>query len=349
MKGDDNNSSSQIIQVLSNNGVINFKKFRATRIFKQQPITSQDGDNVTFTISFEDYAGNQILVNSTTDGSIVKYDDRVPSLDPISITSDNKNSASFPVDKRLAMPNDNVTLSFTTPEDLDNISLNFANENVIPNLSGNNYTFKKLMIDNDINKSFYSDSSCGSSNRSTGCKIPFNIVAKDFAGNQSVHTEINTSDNSSVKFDGIDPTLTYINFRTDNCNIYAGKVGDTQKLSVIASEPMLRDSVIVNFHNGSDNFSNKTGQISITYGGNTGDLLSNDNFTAERVFTNTDAEGDIKIYSYLTDPAGNSYQSDNTSDSSYVIFDRTIPVLDNISIFTNNDSGFDNYSMSGHF
>ena len=66
----------------------------------------------------------------------------MPSLDPISITSDNKNSASFPVDKRLAMPNDNVTLSFTTPEDLDNISLNFANENVIPNLSGNNYTFK---------------------------------------------------------------------------------------------------------------------------------------------------------------------------------------------------------------
>ena len=80
-------------------------------------------------------------------------------------------------------------------------------------------------------------------------------------------------------------------------------------MRVIASEPMLRDSVIVNFHNGSDNFSNKSGQISITYGGNTGDLLSNDNFTAERVFTNTDVEGEIKIFSFLTDPAGNSFQN----------------------------------------
>ena len=86
-------------------------------------------DNVTFSIYFEDYAGNAVVVTSTTDDSKVTYDDQIPVLTPIVITSNNLNTASKSVDKLLAKPNDNVTLSFITPEILDNLTVTLATDN----------------------------------------------------------------------------------------------------------------------------------------------------------------------------------------------------------------------------
>ena len=93
------------------------------------------------------------------------------------ITSNNINSASVSADKRLAMPGDNVTITFTTPENLDNISLNFANEDVVvAGPSGFDYQYKRAMYDNDTTRNFYSASACGADNRSKGCKIPFSLI-----------------------------------------------------------------------------------------------------------------------------------------------------------------------------
>ena len=87
MAGDDNNSSGQTLQVLQNNGVLDYKRYSATRIFQtSSPLTSQHGDNVTFTIDFMDYAGNLATVNATTDSSNVKYDDQKPDLTRIEIS-----------------------------------------------------------------------------------------------------------------------------------------------------------------------------------------------------------------------------------------------------------------------
>ena len=327
----------------------NFKGWTTSRSFSTSiPKTAQAGDNVTFTIQFEDYAGNigTRIISSTTDNSTVTYDDQVPVLSPILITSDNFNSSGATVDKRLAMPGDNITLNFITPEALDNLTLEFANETVSPTLVGDNYTFIKRMDDNDTIKTF---NSCA--NRITGCQVPFQIVSTDFAGNQSTHNQTGTTDNSTVKFDGINPDLTSVNFSTDNCNVRAGKVGDRQTLIATASEPLLQSSVLVHFlsDNGShqDNFTAPS-QISLNFSGTSGDLASSQQLSADRVFTSTDVEGPISFYSYFTDPAGNSNENLNTTtDTSSVTFDRSIPKLNNISVSTDNDPGFDNHSMPG--
>ena len=90
------------------------------------------------------------------------------------------------------------------------------------------------MYDNDTTRNFYSASVCGADNRSKGCKIPFEIIAKDFAGNSTTSTNDNTTDNSSVKFDGIKPGIDNATFLTDNCNDHAGKVFDNLTLSLFA-------------------------------------------------------------------------------------------------------------------
>ncbi|MDP6638319.1 MAG: Ig-like domain-containing protein [SAR324 cluster bacterium] len=202
------------------------------------------------------------------------------------------------------------------------------------------------MDDNDTIKTF---NSCA--NRITGCQVPFQIVSTDFAGNQSTHNQTGTTDNSTVKFDGINPDLTSVNFSTDNCNVRAGKVGDRQTLIATASEPLLQSSVLVHFlsDNGShqDNFTAPS-QISLNFSGTSGDLTSRHQLSADRVFTSTDVEGPISFYSYFTDPAGNSNENLNTTtDTSSVTFDRSIPKLNNISVSTDNDPGFDNHSMPG--
>ena len=348
--GDDNNTTQVTPNQITGT---NFRQYTMSRVFSTaSPITSQAGDNVTFSIEFEDYAGNKgVLVNSTTDNTTVTYDDQNPILSPIKIISDNTNSSSESPDKRLAKPGDNVTLTFSTPENLDDMVLNFANNTVVPTLAGQDYTFVKMMDTSDTSKNF---NGCTNTTTITGCQIPFQMTATDFAGNQSTHNQDDTTDNSSVKFDGVEPDLSPVNFKTDNCNERAGKVNDNQTLSVTSTEPLLESSVMVHFFtdNGThqDNFTsnNSSDLISISFTGTSGDLVSKNKFAAKRMFKNTDVEGAIKFYTSFTDPAGNFNENLNTTtDTSSVTFDRTIPVLTNISISTDNDPGFDNQSMPG--
>ena len=110
MFGDDNSSTLATIQNILDNGSVNDQDYVASRVFQTStPITKQDGDNVSFQIILEDYAGNQLMIthDNLTDSN-VKYDDQIPSLTTIKIDSDNVNSATENVtpDKQLAKPND---------------------------------------------------------------------------------------------------------------------------------------------------------------------------------------------------------------------------------------------------
>ena len=113
MFGDDNSSTLATLQNILANGSVNDQDYAASRVFQtSSPITKQDGDNVSFQIILEDYAGNQLIItqDNLTDSN-VKYDDQIPSLTTIKIDSDNVNSATENVtpDKQLAKPNDNLT------------------------------------------------------------------------------------------------------------------------------------------------------------------------------------------------------------------------------------------------
>ena len=351
----DDNSTTLVTPSLIN--ASDFRKYTTSRVFTTAtPKTAQAGDNVTFTIQFEDYAGNAgtSIISSTTDNSTVTYDDQAPVLAQILITSDNINSSGQTVDKRLAMPGDNITLNFLTPEALDNLTLEFASETVSPTLVGDNYTFIKRMDDNDTVKTF---NNCG--NRITGCQVPFQIVSTDFAGNQSTENQTGTTDNSTVKFDGIKPLYdcnsgshfnnSYdckVNFSSNNCNDRAAKIDDNISLYFTLSEPVLKNSVKSYLYKDADNYSFNKDNIS--FSGLNGDLESHDKFSLSRKYKNDDIEGDISFYAYFTDPAGNSHENTNTTtDTSKVNFDRTPPQLTSVSVNTNNDTNFSEYAMSG--
>ena len=55
----------------------------------------------------------------------------------------------------------------------------------------------------------------------------------------------------------------------------------------------------------------------------------------------------INFYTYFTDPAGNEFSFNSTTDNTSIIFDRIPPTLDNVSITTDSDTGFEDFIMSG--
>ena len=76
-----------------------------------------------------------------------------------------------------------------------------------------------------------------------------------------------------------------------------------------------------------------------------GDLNSFDKFSTSRNFKGNRPPkqyigGDtINFYTYFTDPAGNEFSFNSTTDGSNIIFDRIPPKLDNVSITTDSDTG----------
>ena len=360
MFGDDNSSTLASIQNILDNGSVNDQDYVASRVFQTStPITKQDGDNVSFQIILEDYAGNQqIITQDNLTDSNVKYDDQIPSLTTIKIDSDNVNSATENVtpDNQLAKPNDNLTLSLVVPELVEFLNLEFLSDNATDNLSTSDnlsYSFLRQMYDNDTSKSFYT-SDCNSPYiPQTGCKIRYDIEAIDYAGNISTHDESNTTDNSTVKYDGIKPTPVVVNFKTANCNNFAAKVGDNATLSVRANEPIYIPSIRNQYLNLPDNYSLVNSDITL-YPDNLstqGDLISYDEFSTKRTFKSTDHQSNtliggntINFYKYFTDPAGNSNSFTNTTDGSSIIFDRIPPKLDNVTISNGDaDIGFENF------
>jgi len=315
-----------------------FSHYTSSRVFSTaSPRTAQSGDNVTFRIEFEDYAGNQgQIISSTTDNTSVTYDDRVPFISSMTINSDNINSSSENFNK-LSMPGDNITVSFITTESLGNLIMELTNEIVSPTLSGDNYTITKKMLQSDTTKAF---NLCA--NRITGCQIPFQINAKDLAGNETILNQDNTTNNSTVKFDGIKPVLTSVKFKSNGCNVFGAKTGDNATLTVSSNEPIFSDISSLNktkvfLDNGSDNLSVTN---LIEYSGTNGDLVSNDEFSVSYKFENGHEQGLIGFYINYVDPAGNknlwTYQNNNTTDGSNITFDSIEPDLDNITIYSNN-------------
>ena len=79
------------------------------------------GDTVNFRVDFADAAGNSGSVDNTTDKSLVKVDLEDPVISNVSITSTNQ-------DPNWAKYGDNLTLSFSTSEPIQDPSDNITIE-----------------------------------------------------------------------------------------------------------------------------------------------------------------------------------------------------------------------------
>ena len=257
---------------------------------------------VAFTIDFTDDAGNSgPQATATTDLSSVTFDQTAPTLNAVSISSDNSNST-------LAKPSDVVTVSFTAPEELSITPTVTIDGNQADSVTGGptDWSATRAMQAGDAESA-----------------VAFTIDFTDDAGNSGPQATA-TTDLSSVTFDQTAPVaLSTVSISSDNSNSTLAKPSDVVTVSFTAPEELSITPTVTIDGNQAD---------SVT-GGPT-------DWSATRAMQAGDAESAVAFTIDFTDDAGNSGpQATATTDLSSVTFDQTAPVaLSTVSISSDNSN-----------
>jgi hypothetical protein len=300
--------------------------------------TAATGDRegtVAFAIDFFDYAGNEgAQVVATNDGTEVIFDETAPNLDDgVTITSDNTNDPAG----TLAIPGDVITLSVTADDIIRKPTIAIAGNSATispANDGASFYSATYTMQPNDATASTAADGSGG---------IAFTVDYADIAGNEGAQVTVITDHDADggVSFDKQKPSFTTISIGALGNNVGPGdddnhtraKSGDEVTVTLISDEILktgLQPTVTI-AGNGAivtrtatDN-TNKTNTFTATY------TMSEDTDSA---LDGTPLEINISNYD---DPAGNTGDAeDETNDGTEVIFDMTDPVLNTVTIASNN-------------
>jgi gliding motility-associated-like protein len=260
-------------------------------------MTGSDAEgSIPFSIAFNDLAGNAGTTVTATTNSSSIVFDRT--VPNLSSVAVVSNNSNT----ARARTGDMVTLNFTADETVIP-SVQIAGHTITPiNTSGNAWTAAYTMTGTD-----------GEGN------IPFTIVFNDLYGNTG--TPVSATTNSSVVvFDRTVPTLSPVAILSNNTiNTAKARTGDRITVSFTASEEILTPTLLIAAH-------------SITPVNITGNV-----WTGSYTMTGTDAAGNIPFSISFVDRAGNSGTSVTAStNSSSVLFDKTIPVLTVVGILSDN-------------
>jgi gliding motility-associated-like protein len=190
---------------------------------------------ISISIPFSDIAGNAgTTVTATTNSSSVTFDKTAPTLTPVTIISNNGNTA-------LAKVGDLVTLNFTSSEAINTPTVTIAGNTVTAtNPSANNWKAEYTMASGDA----------------SGI-VAFNISFADAAGNNGTAVTA-TTNSSSVTFDKTVPTLSTVSISSNNTNTALVKTGQTVTLNFTSNETVSTPTVTIAGHtvtatNGSGN------------------------------------------------------------------------------------------------
>jgi len=276
--------------------------------------TMVNGDtegNVPFTIDYSDLAGNAgVQATTLTTGDLIVYDETVPTLSTVSITSNNANGTTF------SKVGDQLTLTVVANENVQTPTITIAgNAATIASGSNGEKTFTATYI-------------MQSSDAATTA-VPFTVDFSDLAGNAGTQvTSLTNNDlDGGVGFDKEAPTFTTVSIVSNNSNNTAlAKVGDVVTVSLTSDEPL-----------------NPNVDPTVTIAGNTATVTRNSttSFTAVNTMSSSDVAIDgttipINISTY-SDSSGNVGTTvTNITDGSSVTFDMSEPTLPTITIATNN-------------
>ena len=348
------------------------QQLSASHIFQSSDNTDSDNQTqIGFSIQYSDPAGNQAsLDNSTTDNSSVTFDRKAPTLTVISIDSENASGYD-----NFSGPGVDINVSFTASEKLreynkencnstccrslyvlrtycDNSSVS-CTDNGSTNTSSDLLSWTNTYQHNTSNKT-----------QPAGDNYSFQIHYTDWAGNSGI-IQTSTTDNSTLFYDDVKPELTGVSIASDNWNTgqSVAKSGDNVTLTYTVPSEALRVQPPV------------TKLVQPSSGGfHTPIPTTSDNNTFQAVhrLSNNDSEGKIAFRIVTTDLAGNQVTKKTTTNSSYVVFDRSPPVMKlgltgtDKSLFTDNFSllfqdltgllktsasgyaGYDNFSHSNY-
>lgn len=236
-------------------------------------------------------------VTSTSDSSRVRYDKTPPVMDPVTVTS---NSSVHPYVKE----GDRVTINFTPNEELlVTPTLKVQGYNVPVSRQGSGYTASYVIKETDEDGS-----------------LDFQITATDLAGNVSVTTKI--TDGEEVIIYRLPPKLENVTIRTSNPSGLYSKVGDTVTLDFDFDKPVKQTPRVL--LGGRDAKVVSTGKMS---------------YRATRVLDSADTEGQVSVFiTDILDIIGKKAEDGlGTTDKTRVIFDKTPPALNKVSISSNSE------------
>ncbi len=257
---------------------------------------SEASGTVAFNISFSD-----IAVNNGTDVTATTNSSTV-TYDKTVPTLTTVTIASNNATTSLAKTGDIVTASFTSSETIAVPTVTMAGHTAaITNVSGNNWIAAYTTVSGDA----------------SGI-VAFSISFSDLAGNAGT-TVTATTNSSSVTFDKTAPSLTTVVIVSDNSNTAYAKVGSLVTVSFTSSEAVLTPTATVT--------------------GNTATItnVSGNNWTATYTLLSGDATGVIPFNISFSDLSGNAGTVVNaTTNSSSVTFDKTAPLLNTVTIVSNN-------------
>ena len=262
--------------------------------------SSNDDGATTFIISLTDLSGNTSEdITSTSDQSLVTFDKTPPVLSMVHIESNN----SF---NTIAVPDDEIMLSFQPNEPLSTTIVTINADTLQTTLAGDIYSVTYIVKSDD-----------------EGGFIPFTVQCIDCVGNLA-NIDSSTTDDSFVSIDVGPPSLVSVKIFSTNDDTSFAKVGDTVFVKFIADEPL-----------------NSSSYVNILLDNQLAQNISNTTYFSSYVLTDNDTEGKIDfsiLYFDLGGQAGdNGSPFDSTTNTSYVMFDKTKPLINSISFFSNND------------
>jgi len=282
----------------------------------QMTANDADDDELDFSISFSDSAGNPGVTHTAiTEGSNVAFSKTEPTLTDVAFVSDNSGFTAYANTESI------LTLSFNSAEQLIQSSIDIE-------INGDAVNPAKTLTHNGLIESWqatydmgHPDADGTTDNNGAGYEIPFSIDYDAINGNSGETVET-TSDGIRVTYDETTPVIDDLILTSSNANDPTlAKVGDILTLELVANEFLQQPTFWI------------AGETTITEEAGATDASWSGTYTMK----NSDTEGDQAIQVDLMDYAGNSVATTTeTSNGSAVRFDRTLPTLDVVTIVSDN-------------
>ena len=262
-----------------------------------------DGQSYSLTANVSDAAGNDA---TQVTSSYFTVDKTLPTLSNVSIVSNNNT----PTHAKIG---DVITLTFTASKEINQPNVTFT--------SGGDDITDDTITYADEPGNIWTATYTANANDTDGA-VTFIIAFSDIAGNAGADV---TSGTGSVTFDKTSPTLSNVSIVSNNSINTHAVVDDEVTLTFTASEVINQPNVT--FTSGGDDIAD-----SITYADEPGNI-----WTAKYIANEMDTAGEVAFSIAFSDIAGNAGVA-VTSGSGSVTFDKTVPLLTDISIMSNNDS-----------
>jgi gliding motility-associated-like protein len=251
---------------------------------------------IPFSINFSDIAGNAGSAITSTTNSSSVTFDRTAPTLSTVILSSNNANTTR------AKVGDIVTVQVTSSEAIQLPIISIAGNAVTVNsTSSTQYNATYTMTVSD-----------------TEGLVGINISFKDLFENNGTAVTT-TTDASTVTFDKTAPTISTVTIVSDNADNTKAKVGDNVTIAITASEAIAAPVITIAGHS-----------VSTT-------TLSATQYTASYTLDISDNEGNVPFTIDMTDISGNAGTTvTNTTNSSSVTFDKTVPTLTTVTVASNN-------------